>query len=164
MERKYKKLLERHHAKVYSAAVYMLANTAEAEDVTQETFESLWRNIAEVSEEAAQAWLLRVAKNRCIDRLRRKHRQMETLPEETLCERAENTPEGFLAKANLSDWLKKAVARLPEPQKSLVVLMDLQQLSGAEAANALDLSETQVKVYLHRARKKLREYLQNLEL
>jgi len=56
------------------------------------------------------------------------------------------------------------VARLPEPQKSLVVLMDLQQLSGAEAANALDLSETQVKVYLHRARKKLREYLQNLEL
>jgi len=59
--------------------------------------------------------LLRVAKNRCIDRLRRKHRQMEALPEETPCERAENTPEGFLAKANLSDCGGSTAGTAKEP-------------------------------------------------
>ena len=132
--------------------------------MTQEVFERMWRHIEEVSLEQALPWLLTVTKHCCIDSLRRRKNHSDTLLDELPCDRAQDTPEGFLAAANLSAWLKLAVNSLSEPYRSLVVYLDLKQLSVKEVADKLSLSENQVKVYGFRARKKLRKFLQNAEL
>lgn len=144
--------------------MHYLANKAEAEDVTQEVFERMWRNIDKVSADEALPWLLSVAKNRCIDCLRQRKHHSDDLLDVQLCQRAQDTPEGFLATLNLSQWLKRAVYSLTEPYRSLVVYFDLQQLSVKEVAEKMSMSENQVKVYVFRARKKMRHYLQNTEL
>jgi RNA polymerase sigma-70 factor (ECF subfamily) len=64
-----------------------------------------------------------------------------------------------LQQAELSQWLKLAIGRLKEPYRSLVVLRDVRQHSYEDVAQTMELSLSQVKVYLHRARKQLREQL-----
>jgi RNA polymerase sigma-70 factor (ECF subfamily) len=159
MEFKYRTLVNLHQQRVYSLARHMLGDAAEAEDVCQEVYERLWKNIAKVTEEQARPWLLQVTRNRCIDVIR-KRRDTQELPEGLACERAETNPGGQLARARLSDWLKQCIAKLKEPYQSLVLMSDLEQLSVKEMSAATALNENQVKVYLHRARKQLRSLLQ----
>jgi len=91
-----------------------------------------------------------------LDRLRR--RKPETEFEEYQAVE-EHGPMAGAQQGELGQWLKSAIAGLREPYRSLVVLRDIQQHSYDEVANATELSLSQVKVYLHRARKQLREQL-----
>ncbi len=163
MEFKYRTLVNQHKGRVYSLACHMLGNTAEAEDVTQEVYIRLWKNIAGIVLDEARPWLLRVTRNACIDELRKRKPNEEMLVEPA-CERLDGTPEGGLEAFQLSKWLKLAIAKLKEPYQSFVIMADLQQLSIREIAGGQIYSENQVKVYLHRARKQLRILLQEVEL
>jgi RNA polymerase sigma-70 factor (ECF subfamily) len=69
-----------------------------------------------------------------------------------------------LMSKQLSSWLGAAIERLKEPYRSLIILADLQQRSIKEVARSLDLNENQAKVYIHRGRKQLRDFLQGIEL
>ena len=71
-------------------------------------------------------------------------------------------PGEALAQAQIGQWLKQAIGDLKEPYRSLVVLRDIQQNSYRDVAQALELSLDQVKVYLYRARRQLRETLQEV--
>ena len=71
----------------------------------------------------------------------------------------ERDPLAGAEQGELGRWLQKAIAGLREPYRSLVVRRDIQQHSYDEVASATELSLSQVKVYLHRARKQLREEL-----
>ncbi|MDO3384801.1 RNA polymerase sigma factor [Gilvimarinus sp. SDUM040013] len=160
MEFKYRTLVNQHQRHVYSLAKHMLADGAEAEDVCQDVYIRLWQNIDKVSEEAARPWLLRVTRNRCIDYIRKRQESSE-LPVTLECERADGRPAKALANAQLSQWLKACIGKLKEPYQTIVILADIEQLTGKEIAQQVPKTENQIKVYLHRGRKKLKAILQH---
>lgn len=162
MEFLYRRLVNAHKRQVYALAYRILDNVSEAEDVTQEVYEKLWQNIRRIDEEDAGAWLKHVCRNLCIDRLR-KHRNSEELNESHEATTGHSLMQSVHF-GRLSAWLQKAVAALKEPYRSIVILSDLQECSQREIAVKCELSEQQVKVYLHRARKRLRESLRGIEL
>ena len=93
----------------------------------------------------------------CLDRIRRRRPEYE-LDHDFQADSAAGPAEGLQA-SQTGIQLKAAISALKEPYRSLVVLRDVQQHSYAEVAGALELNMSQVKVYLHRARKQLREQL-----
>lgn len=134
-------------------AAGLLGDATEAEDVTQETFTRYWQEGDSV--EQPKHWLMRVARNNCIDRIRRASRiqyhddQALPVPHDD-CDAAMQ-----LEHAEQETTLHNAIADLPEPQRSIVILFAIRGMSGADCARVLGLSTNQVKVYLHRARKRL---------
>jgi RNA polymerase sigma-70 factor (ECF subfamily) len=147
-----------HDRVVFRTAAALLRDAREAEDVTQEAFLVLWQQGANV--ERPREWLLRVARNACLDRLRRRNRlvseQQADLPEQS----EYRDPAWHYEQGELKGELRALVDKLPEPQRSLIVLFDVQGLDGATCARILDLNVNQVKVYLHRARRRLRQQLE----
>ena len=161
-QQKFRLAVDRHYRLVYQVAAGLLGDAAEAEDVTQETFTQYWQHGGEA--EHTKAWLIRVARNRCLDRLRRRHR-LEYREPETLPETPDHRDALAVAEFDeLTEQLRCAVDSLPEPQRSIVLLFSLNGMSGKECAEALGISVNQVKVYLHRARTRLRGHLEQAQL
>jgi RNA polymerase sigma-70 factor (ECF subfamily) len=144
----------RHHGIVYRVALALLRNPHDAEDVAQETFMRYWQHGVRV--ERAREWLLQVARNGCLDRLRRAGRSIEDADGGETELPDEHDPEWHYERREIAGRLERLIAALPEPQRSLVVLFDVQGLKGDACARILGLSTNQVKVYLHRARRRLR--------
>lgn len=148
----------------HRAAVYRYLRTrggdADAEDAMQQTFVQAWRTAATiVVEGSARAWLFTVARH-ALQRLAR--RTPTTLdpaqePIDTLGERAgfaaeDATPDRFAAAAEERDLLRTALASLPDVDREILTLRDLEQLPGEEVAELLALSLPAMKSRLHRAR------------
>lgn len=129
----------------------------DARDVVQNSFQVLWEKRADVVPEKAKAFLFQVTYNQSIDNYRKKSRMSypEQLPDQP----------GSSATVNpdLKKVLESALARLDEKMRALVLLKDYEGYKYEEIASITGLNETQVKVYLHRARKTLKEYLVKLE-
>jgi len=126
----------------------------DAHDVVQSSFEVLWQKREEVNADKAKAWLFQVAYRKSIDNYRKKVKiTYAAPPEETY------TP----SNPDLKKILDRALAQLDEQSRALVLLKDYEGYRYEEIAQITDLSETQVKVYLHRARKILKEYLVSVE-
>lgn len=156
MSREYQQWVRAYQDQAWSLARYLLKDASEAEDATQEAFIKLWNHRDKIDPERIKPWLMQVTRNTCLDRLRRRK------PETELTEVMVVDDHGPLAGAEqgeLGRWLHAAIRRLKEPYRSLVVLRDIQQHSYEEVAHATELTLAQVKVYLHRARKQLREQL-----
>lgn len=153
--------------RIYRHAVGMLGDTAAAEDVVQETFVKALRRLDTFEgRSSVGTWLYRVAHNACVDRLRVRGREVSAdaaldgaLPMPRNLVDWSATPESELLDAEARQALDSAVAALPETLRAAFLLRDVEGLSTAEAAAALDLSLSALKVRLHRARLKLRETL-----
>ena len=156
MSEEYRQWVERYQDEAWSLARYLLKDESEAEDATQEAFYSLWVHRESMDPQRVRAWLMRALRNECFDRLRR--RRPQKVFEESDAGAAES-PMLAQQQAQLAGWLAQAVAALDEPYRSLVVLRDMQQHSYESVGEIMNLSPSQVKVYLHRARKTLRELL-----
>jgi len=157
MSRRFRQWVEEYQDQAWTLARYMLKDPAEAEDVCQESFVKLWHHQSRIDAEKARPWLMKVVRNGCLDRIRRRRpeAELEGLAE---ADQAPGPAEG-LEQRDLGHRLKAAIEALKEPYRSLVVLRDIQEHSYEEVAGTLELSMSQVKVYLHRARKQLREQL-----
>ncbi|HLF30837.1 MAG TPA: sigma-70 family RNA polymerase sigma factor [Xanthomonadales bacterium] len=157
MSRTFRRWVDENQDQAWTLASYLLKDAAEAEDVCQEAFVKLWRHRDSIDPLKIKPWLMKVVRNGCLDRLRRRR------PGEELLENTATDPgRGPLQASHqheLGHWLRRAIASLAEPYRSLVVLRDIQEHSYAEVASVLELSLPQVKTYLHRARKQLREQL-----
>ena len=153
MSKKFQKWVKRYQDDVWSLARYLLQDASEAEDATQEAFIKLWNQRESMDPELIKPWLLKVARNACLDRLRRQRLVTEVQTVDV------HGPGATAQHDEMGRWLKAAIADLEEPYRSLVVLRDVQQHSYEEVARITDLNLSQVKVYLHRARKQLREQL-----
>ena len=147
-----------HDRAVYRLAAALLRDAREAEDVTQEVFLSYWQHGETV--ERPREWLLRVTRNACLNRFRRSGRVTHQDPQELPEISDGRDPVWHYEQHELAGELRKLVDRLPEPQRSLLVMFDVQGHDGATCARVLGLSVNQVKVYLHRARRKVREQLE----
>jgi RNA polymerase sigma-70 factor (ECF subfamily) len=147
-----------HYRTVYRTASALLRDASEAEDVTQEAFVRYWRHGEDVLK--PREWLLKVARNGCLDRLRRSGRLVSEADCDAPEERDVRDPAWHFEQGELSARLRRALETLAEPQRSLVMLFDVQGMNGEECARILGLNVNQVKVYLHRARRRLRAELE----
>ncbi len=126
----------------------------DARDVVQSSFEVLWQKRREVDAVKAKAYLFQVAYRRSIDNYRKKVKvTFEAPPEDSY------TPHN----PDLKKILYRALAQLDEQARALVLLKDHEGYRYEEIAQITGLTETQVKVYLHRARKILKDYLVSVE-
>lgn len=148
----------RHHGLVYRVARSLLRDAHEAEDVTQEAFLRLWQHGAAVRRQ--KEWLLTVARNACLDRLRALRPVLGGGAEPLDPQSEDCGPARHFEQRELANRLHGLIAALPEPQRSLLVLFDVHGLDGAACARILGLSTNQTKVYLHRARRRLRRALE----
>jgi RNA polymerase sigma-70 factor (ECF subfamily) len=158
--------VRRHRDAVYRLACSLLEDRAEAADVTQEVLVKLWHYRGELEDGRTRAWLLRTARNACLDALRHRavRRDVLTVHTDGVARAADDTPgpADHAEAADVHRHLWRALRALDEPYRSLVILRETQGLSYDELADVLDLSMSQVKVYLHRARRRLRHHLSNV--
>jgi RNA polymerase sigma-70 factor (ECF subfamily) len=154
-----------HRRRVYSLCLRMTANTAEAEDLTQEAFLQLFRKIATFRGESAfSTWLHRMAVNVVLMRLRKKG--LPVVPLDDTGDTDEETPkkepgalDATLAGSVDRLELQRAVESLPPGYRSIFVLHDVQGYEHNEIADLVGCSIGNSKSQLHKARMKLRELL-----
>ena len=145
--------------RVLGLAARMLSDPAEANDVAQETFVRVWRNAGKWQPGRARfdTWLHTVVLNLCRDRLRRRRDLLsDTVPD--LPDPAPSA-ETSLLEAERRRQVAMAIAELPERQREAILLVHYQELSGAEAATALDVSVEALESLLARGRRTLRNGL-----
>ena len=157
MSKKYRQWVREYQDQAWTVARYILKDAEEAEDATQEAFVKLWHNRDNIDPERVQSWLMKLTRNGCLDRLRRRRDNVEF--DESYMAGEVSGPMQDVATGQTREWLKRAIGSLKEPYRSLVVLRDVNQHSYEEVASMLELNLAQVKTYLHRARKQLREQL-----
>ena len=126
--------------------------------MAQEVYIRLWENLAQVEFARAKLWLLRVTRNACLDRLRRRTLERE-FAQQTIPDEPAQGPVEELALEQRTELLRQAVGGLEEPFRSLIILRDIHQHSYQDIARVLELSLDQVKVYLYRARQQLKARL-----
>ncbi len=162
--------MERHSSTVYNLALRMMGSPQEAEEVLQETFISAFRSLDRFEGRSQLGtWLYRIAYNASLMRLRKRQIPTSSIDEPMVGEEGEELPRQLVDWSSLPDnialnnelhhVLDKAVEGLSPTLRSVFVLRDIEGLSTAEVAEALSLTETNVKVRLHRARLALREQL-----
>jgi RNA polymerase sigma-70 factor (ECF subfamily) len=160
-------LMRRHNQRVYRAIRSILRDDAECEDVMQEAYVRAYEHLNQFEGRAQfSTWLTRIAVNEALRRLAARGR-MEALDmqydaeDEPTLERAsdEATPELHVSQTEAAGLLEQAILALPLPYRTVLVLRDVEEMSTAETAEAVSLTETNVKVRLHRAHQLLREEL-----
>lgn len=166
----FSQLVELYSGRLYRLALKLLQNPQDAEDVLQETFIKAFRYIHNFDgRSSVSTWLYRIATNEALMQLRRKHPDTVSI-EEPLTDGDEEQeplqivdwcclPEQELLTSETRLRLDEAARRLPETLKTVFLLRDIEDLSTAETAEVLGLTETAVKTRLSRARLRLREEL-----
>ena len=152
-EREYNECVKLYADNVYRFILKNLRNEEDAKDMVQSAFEKMWVNRAQVNNEKCRGFLFTVAYNNMIDHIRKNKRVV-------LREDFEESAKGSgTQQQNSKRVLHEALNRLSETQRSLVMLKDYEGYNYAEIGEITGLNESQVKVYLHRARLQLREYI-----
>jgi RNA polymerase sigma-70 factor (ECF subfamily) len=172
-ERAFRELLETHRDRVYNITYRMLGNRAEAEDLAQEVFITVFKTIDTFREESKfSTWLYRVTVNHCKNRIkylaRRHDRDRDELDETSqqtngaIAGSAPRTPQPdrALEGAQMEVILQKAIEGLDDDHRVVVVLRDVEDLSIEEICEITGLPDGTVKSRLHRARLALRKKLQ----
>ena len=169
MNADYNRAVERYGQRVYAFASYSLRSGQDADDVTQEVLIKLWQNWRSIDPDKMLAWLMRVTRNAVIDHIRRQrladsrvdHRidpdSQAGGPGHPARNQSRNeSPGESMDRERLRQALLASIQALDEPFRSLLVMRDIQGMPYADIQGAMELSESQVKVYLHRGRRKLR--------
>ena len=157
-ERDYNECVKQYADNVYRFILKNLRHPEDAQDVVQTAFEKLWSNREQVEADKAKSYLFTIAYHQMIDHLRKVKRMhyKDEIPEQALG--TEDQPKNYLKKT-----LQEALATLTETQRNLVMLKDYEGYNYAEIGEIMGLNESQVKVYLHRARLQLRNYMVRME-
>lgn len=143
---------------IFRFAMKHLKNEMSAKDIVQDTFAKVWAKHENVDYVKVKSYLFTTAYNAIIDFVKREKRNGE-MPAEDM-NRSVQQESNF----DLQALLHTALDRLPEIQKTVVLLRDYEGYSYEEIGDICRLKEAQVKVYIFRARKALKEYLKSLEL
>lgn len=160
-------LVERYQRLAYNIALRMVRDPAAAEDVTQEAFFSAYRALARYRGGNVRSWLLAIVANGARDHLRSPHRRRSSSLEAITGEgdpdgpsaSGEATPEQQALQSETGRMVHEALARLPENQRLLVTLVDLQGMDYEEAAEIAGIAVGTVKSRLSRGRERLRQIL-----
>jgi RNA polymerase sigma-70 factor (ECF subfamily) len=155
-EKEYNDCVSLYADNVYRFILKNLGHSEDSKDVVQGAFEKLWRSRETVDNTKSRSFLFTVAYHQMIDHIRKNKRIV--LNDLNGDERATTQRHSYMKRV-----LDEALQRLSETQRSLVLLKDYEGYSYEEIGQITGLSMSQVKVYLHRARMTLKEYLGKME-
>jgi RNA polymerase sigma-70 factor (ECF subfamily) len=176
-ERAFQELVVQYGDRVFGLVFRFVGNRAEAEDVAQEVFVTVWKSIETFrSESRLSTWLFRIAANHAKNRIKYLARRstdrggLDDAPEGALADVGNlgvaathghvRGPDAALEAAQRGGALERAIASLDEDQRLVVILRDVEELSYDEIGEITGLPEGTVKSRLHRARLALKEFLQ----
>ncbi len=155
---------------VYNLAYRIMSEEAAAADATQEAFISAYKHLKSFRGGSFKSWLLRIVTNACYDDLRRRKRRPATSLDELAdgedgeaefdVPAPDDGPETIAQRHELTELIQLGITTLPDDQRVVLVLSDVQGMSYEEIATMTDSNLGTVKSRLSRARAKLREYLQ----
>jgi len=149
----YNDCVNSHADNVYRFILKNLRHEEDSRDIVQTAFEKLWRNRQEIAAEKSKSYLFTIAYHQMIDHIR-KNKRISLREDFAADTRVYDRPAQPIRKI-----LEEALSRLNETQRSLVMLKDYEGYSYEEIGQITGLNESQVKVYLHRARIQLRNWL-----
>lgn len=156
--KEYNRSVEEYSDSVYRFIRGNLKDEDRSNDIVQDSFEKLWRNVAEIEYPVVKSWLFTTAYHTMIDIIRKENRitYREELGEyEYISERQYS---------DLNEVLHLALERLPESQKSLILLRDYEGYSYKEIGEITGLTEAQVKVNIYRGRMALKSFIGKIEM
>lgn len=161
----YSWLVERYKDLVFTICIRMLGNEMDAAEAAQDVFVKGYRSIGSFQEKSKYStWLYRIAYNHCISVIRRKVKVIDLVDE--IPEESEATGElngmELLSSEERSKYLRQAIETLPETDAVVVTLFYYEELSLEEIAGITGLSNNNIRIKLHRSRKKLYRELQKL--
>jgi len=174
-ERAFQELVHEYGDRVFNLVLRMVNNRAEAEDIAQEVFVTVWKSIETFRGESRfSTWLLRIAANHSKNRIKYLARRqtdkggLQEVPEGALADVGHatthahvETPDALLEAAERGNAVERAIAALDGDQRLVIVLRDVEELSYEEICEITGLPEGTVKSRLHRARMALREELED---
>jgi len=168
----FNRLVLQYQDMAYTVAYRIMSDPDAAADATQEAFISAHRGLPRFRGGSFKAWLMRIVTNACYDELRRRKRRPQSSLEalyidEPISSSSSNSPlegpEEYVQRRELSQLLQAGIALLPDDQRVILVLSDVQGFSYQEIADVVGAPRGTVKSRLHRARVRLRDYLQERE-
>ena len=156
--KEYNKTADLFSDNVYRFILKNIKNVEKAEDIVQDTYEKLWKKHSDVDFEKAKSYLFTSAYRTMIDIIRREKKQghWDEVAETQLAHQRQYS--------DLGEILLQALDRLSEIQKSVIMLRDYEGYDYEEIGDITGLSMSQVKVYIFRGRKKLKDYLVKMDL
>lgn len=155
--KEYNNAVDQYADNIFRFAMKHLRNEMSANDIVQETFTKVWIKHEEVSADKVKSYLFTTAYHAILDWIKKDKKMADG-------NEGEFYQSSYQESVDLQDILKDALERLPEIQKSVVLLRDYEGYSYGEIAEITSLSEAQVKVYIFRARKALKTYIKRIDL
>ncbi|MFT6746173.1 MAG: RNA polymerase sigma factor (sigma-70 family) [Glaciecola sp.] len=157
-DQEYNTAVETLSHRLFGYVFKSLRNREDSNDIVQESFMKLWINRGKVETPKAKSWLFTTAHNALINFVKKSGR-MSSL-DALQIDRGKDDKHVF----ELKEIIDKALAVLPEQHKSILLLRDYEGYNYKEIGEIMDLNESQVKVYLFRARKKVKEQIKDLTI
>lgn len=155
--KEYNTTVELYSDNVFRFILKNIRNEEKAKDIVQDAFVKMWQKTEEITAEKAKSYLFTTAYRTMIDLIRREKKQGDW------SEVVENNHAHSQQYTGLNEVLQKALAKLSEVQRSVIMLRDYEGYEYAEIGEVMGLSLSQVKVYIFRARKVLKDYLVSVE-
>lgn len=147
--------------KVFRLAKRLLVSTEEAEDATQEVLVKLWnKNETLEAYNSVEALAMTMTKNYCLDQLKSKRAGNLKIVHNNFTDR-EPSLQQKVEDTDSLNWVEKIINQLPEQQRLIIQMRDIEQYEFEEIAKILEMNETAIRVALSRARKTIREFMIN---
>jgi RNA polymerase sigma-70 factor (ECF subfamily) len=168
----FNQLVRLYEGRIYNLCLRMLSDSESAADATQDAFISAFRNIRRFRGGSFKSWLFRIATNTCYDVLRARKRRPTTSLDEVLAADDHiyeppdpgESPDAFVLRRELGAAIQHALEMLPDDQRAVLILSDIQGMSYGEIAQVVGANLGTVKSRLSRGRARLRDVLQSEEL
>lgn len=160
----YELIMRRHNQRLYRVVRSILRDDHETEDVMQDAYVRAYEHLRQFERRALfSTWLTRIAVHEALARLRKRNRQQQIDTDkdegEMFVNSASDDPEQTTSRTQLGEMLEQALLRLPAQYRTVLMLRDVEEMSTADTAEALSLTEENVKVRLHRGRALVRRDL-----
>lgn len=166
----YGDLVRRHQRKATRIALYYLRESADADEAVQDAFVKAYTHLQEFEYgRSFEVWFTRILVNSCLDRVKARGRRArwmiaaddlgEASPLDRLAVPRESTPEALALRRERGERLMEAIARLPDRQRTVVLLSQIEGASTREVSEVTGLRETTIRVHLFRALRRLRALL-----
>jgi RNA polymerase sigma factor (sigma-70 family) len=163
---RFKYLENRYKDRIFNYAMWLVKNRQDAEDITQEVLIKIWEQGLEIRLSAIKAWIMRTTHNLSIDYLRKrtvKYRYEQRGDEDFVYslpdEERTSDPRTETEEVIINEELENAIDQLPELQKKIIIMYEIQDLKYREISEILDIPINSVKVNIFRARKALQKLL-----
>lgn len=145
---------------IYRFALYLVKNQEDARDIAQEVLIKMWEKRQGLDKvENYRAWALKITRNKCLD-LFKSARRKNVDWNETLDKKTATTPLNILDTKDQTNWVKTQMEMLPELQKEIFYMRHFEENTYQEIGESLNIDESKVKVYLHRARVFIKQSLE----